>query len=1124
MATVALFAVLALAASANATPIWNVESEAMPTVFQPGDGAGDDAYYITLENIGNTSSSGTVTVVDRLPAAVTTAAAPGTQPAEISGQGEGQWSCSGGAGQSVVTCTGASTVAPLTSLYDNPEFYSSKADVARLDIPVQVSAGTVGRLENRITVEGGGAQRVTSVSTNPAGSSPSTFGVAYTSFRAVDETGQPMTQAGGHPWALTTAFQFNQALPEDPVEAASADTYENAANTEEAKTVVADLPLGLLGDPLATPRCSQRAFSENAPGIGGGSNLSACPSSTRVGVASLQAPGLTSGYQLDSLAPTPGHAAEFGLHYEGVPVTFFGDVARTSRGYVLRITAPVPQANIHALYLTFFGDPAAAFETGEQDTAFLTTPTDCAAGDEARTLQLHVDTWNNPGLGDPFNGDFTDSAWVPSSATLPPVEGCGSLTFHPSLDFAPSSAAEADTSQADEPSGYNANLEVPQTQAYSEPATPELKTVTATLPQGVSVSPSAANGLQACSNAQIALESNDPSACPLASQIGTAKVMTPLLEEALEGEVFVGEPECAPCTESDASEGHIFRLFIQVHSEKLGITIKLPGAVQANPSTGQLTATFKENPQLPFSDLELHFKNGPRAPLANPQTCGTFTTVSHLEPWSAPETPTAVSQSPFAITGCDASLPFAPAFGAGTASPAAGAYSPLSVTFARNDGEQDLGAITVTTPPGLLGKIAGIPRCGEAQANAGSCPAASQIGTTTVTAGPGSDPYTITGGKVYLTGPYKNQPFGLSIVVPAVAGPFDLGLVTVRASIAVNPATAALTVASNPLPQLVDGVPIRLRTVTVEVNRPALILNATDCAERAISATVTGEHPIGSAEAAKTSTVSSAYAASGCASLPFKPVLTAAADGKGSKAGGSALDVKLASAGLGQSNIAKLDLQIPKALSTRDSTLNKACAEAVFGANPAACPEGSVIGKATVHTPLLDSPLTGPVYLVSHGGTAFPNVEMVLQGEGMELDLDGKTAIKKGITYSNFESTPDAPFTSFETELSTGPHSIFTANVLAKDHYSLCGTNLVMPTKLVGQNGAVIEQTTKVALAGCKAAKPLTRAQKLAKALGSCRKYRRRWRRVRCEAQARSKYGAKHRTKKSSHGKRSKRP
>ncbi|MGO9469260.1 MAG: hypothetical protein ACLQVF_34475, partial [Isosphaeraceae bacterium] len=282
--------------------------------------------------------------------------------------------------------------------------------------------------------------------------------------------------------------------------------------------------------------------------------------------------------------------------------------------------------------VTFYGDPAAAFaeafsakEAEEaKETPFLTNPVDCAAGEEARTLQLHADSWPNPGVGDPFSPDFSDPNWLAASATLPPFEGCGALAFHPSLSFEPATAAEGGTTQADQPSGYNVNLEVPQNEEYAKLATPELKTAKVTLPAGLSISPSAAGGLEACSNEQIDLESDEPASCPHGSQIGTVKLTTPLLEAPLEGEVFLGQPECAPCSAADAEAGRLFRLFIQVHSSALGITIKRPGVARVDPATGQLTAEFKENPQLPFSDLELKLKDGPRAPLANPQTCGTF--------------------------------------------------------------------------------------------------------------------------------------------------------------------------------------------------------------------------------------------------------------------------------------------------------------------------------------------------------------------------------------------------------------------------------------------------------------------------------------------------------------------
>jgi hypothetical protein len=1103
---------LAFAAPAMAAPVWHVVSDARPTAFQTGDGAGNDEYRIDLQNLGSISS-GTITVVDHLPPGVSTAATPH----EGASFPHSKWSCSEGAGQTIVTCTSAVAVEPATATYNVVGPQSTLSAVVPIIIPVTVAGGTPAEtVANTVTVSGGGALNP-AVSSNTSAidtGAAAKFGTSFLNFQVVGAAGEPFAQAGGHPYAVTTDLAFNQELEPGATEVAltggaAEGGYKTVTGGEEAKTILTELPLGLVGDPQAAPRCSQRQFAESS-----GDNNSACPANTRVGVVFLEVPGLVGPYQVVNVAPGPGHAAEFGFHYETVPVVLAGDVVHSDRGYVLRVSSLVPQAHVGAVSLTFFGNPAAAFATGEKEIPFLTNPVNCSADEAARTLQLHMDTWTAPGIGDPFEPSFSDPNWVPSRATLPPVEGCGALHFNPSLSFAPGEAAQGGTTQADAPSGYDVNLEVPQTETYGELATPELKTTTVTLPEGLSASPSSANGLQACSDAQIALDSNQPGSCPLASQIGTVKVTTPLLEETLEGQVFLGGPACSPCGEADASEGHILRLFIQIHSEARGITIKLPGVVRANPQTGRLTTEFAENPQLPFSDLRLSFKGGPRAPLANPQTCGTFTTVSDLEPWSAPETPTKISESPFAITGCGSSMPFTPSFTAGTSSPAAAAYSPFSVTFSRSDGEQDLGGITVRTPPGLLGKIAGIPRCGEPEANAGSCGPESQIGTTVATAGPGSNPFTVTGGRVYLTGPYKGQPFGLSVVVPAVAGPFNLGDVVVRASIAVNPATSTLTITSDPLPQVKDGVPFRLRTVTVEANRPGFMFNATNCSEQTISATIAGEHAIGSSEAAKSSAVSSAYAASGCANLPFKPKLTAAAGGNASKVNGTSFNVKIESAGLGQANIAKVDLQLPVALPSRLTTLQKACAEAVFDANPAACDEGSVIGKATIHTPVLSSPLTGPAYLVSHGGAAFPDVEFVLQGEGITLVLDGKTDIKKGITYSRFETNPDAPFTTFETELPAGPHSALTAYVSgSKNPYGLCGTSLAMPTQLTGQNGAVITQTTNIAVTGCggvlSSKVKLTRAQLLRKALKACRKKKNKRKRIACERQAKKKYGPK---------------
>jgi hypothetical protein len=359
-----------------------------------------------------------------------------------------------------------------------------------------------------------------------------------------------------------------------------------------------------------------------------------------------------------------------------------------------------------------------------------------------------------------------------------------------------------------------------------------------------------------------------------------------------------------------------------------------------------------------------------------------------------------------------------------------------------------------------LAKIAGVPLCGEAQANAGTCGPESQLGTTSVLAGSGEHPLYVPGGRVYLTTGYKGQPFGLSIVVPAVAGPFNLGNVVIRAAIHIDPNTAQVTVLSNPLPQSRDGVPFRLRTVNVEINRAGgFTFNPTNCVQQSITATLTGAQ-------GASANVASPFAVTGCKTLPFKPAFSASTQAKTSKANGASLVVKVAQKP-GEANIHKVDLQLPLAFPSRLTTLQKACTEAQFNTNPAGCPEGSFIGTAKAVTPVLNASLVGPAILVSHGGAAFPDVKFILQGEGVEIVLDGKTDIKKGITYSKFETVPDAPISSFETVLPEGPHSILGTNIPASAKYSLCGQKLVMPTTITGQNGAQVTQSTNIAVTGC---------------------------------------------------------
>jgi hypothetical protein len=577
----------------------------------------------------------------------------------------------------------------------------------------------------------------------------------------------------------------------------------------------------------------------------------------------------------------------------------------------------------------------------------------------------------------------------------------------------------------------------------------------------------------------------------------------------LQGQLFIGEAECGSanypetCNDEYAEgkggpshEGKLYRLFLQARNPHDGVVVKVHGFNRVNTATGQITSVFEDQPQQPFELLHVKLKGGADAPLANPQTCGPAKTIAKLTPWSesglgglsgtkeiagsATEEPT----STFTVDGCPSTtMPFTPFFNAGTTgahATAAGLSPSFTLRLSRADREQDLSGVTVHMPLGLTGKIAGIARCGEAEvhaaeANTGECPAASKIGTVESGAGPGPDPF-YNEGNVYLTGPttLKNGvhgPFGLAVVTLAKAGPFNLGNVVVRSAIDIDPHTAAVTVTSDPLPQFKDGVQLRLREVIVNVNRAGFMQNPTSCSAQSVGTTLTGLQ-------GATAQVASPFGLAGCTGLPFKPTFTATTQAHTSKTEGASLDVKIAYPPGAYANIAKSLTELPVALPSRLTTIQKACVDTVFEANPAACDEGSVIGQATAYTPLLEKPLTGPAYLVSHGNRAFPDIEIVLQGEGITVDLDGLTDIKKGITKTTFESLPDSPISTFELNLPEGPHSALAAPA------SLCEEpSLNLPTVLTGQNGAVLKQNTNIAIIGCPPTVSLAKAKLAGNAL-----------------------------------------
>jgi hypothetical protein len=1098
-AVILVFLTAGASGSAAATPVWALRSVALPTNFAAADNqpctaeeADCNQYTITAVNVGTAPSTTEPTVInDALPPDVV-----------VKGVSEALATNPGEAGGNPLACTNSATT--VRCEYTEPVRPGS---ILVVSVVVTVEPGVGATVTNAAQIEGGGATSAqtappTTVSNTVDGAAPA-FGLQDFGVGVYDADGGFDAQAGSHPGAIVTTIAYNSETTHDS---------EKFHAVAEPKTTIVDLPLGFVGDPLAAGKCPESTLR-------GAHFVSPCPADSKVGTVTIDREGGELVEPIYNVTPEPGYPAEFGFEFDGTIVLLRARVLPSRRGYMLSVTVPdIPrssQVRVTGISIMFFGNPAEQDEVTDTPSAFATNPGDCGTG--PLTAEVQMNSWVDPGAWTAPVG-----ATMYESSQSKGVGGCEALLFEPKVDVTP------ETSQVDTPSGYEIALTVPQaSNLFPVDATPDLKNAELTLPVGVSVSPGAADGLVGCQERGpegIELgDADNPNSeeveegeelgpdgllrasaghCPQRSQIGEVEVDTPILEAPLHGHVFLAQPRCGgggqpACTEASAASGELFGVYLEAAGS--GVVIKLRGTVRVDPNTGRIATTVEDAPQFPFKDVKLNFNNGPRAPLSNPQTCGDTTTTSTLAPWSG--TSAATPSSSFALTGCSASQPFAPGFLAQTTLPTAGAFSAFAFTLSRQDGEQDLSSVQVRMPPGLLGMLSQVQQCPEPQASNGTCGPESLIGHTSVAAGAGSHPFWERG-NVFLTSSYKGGPFGLSIVTPAIAGPFNLGDIIVRAAINVDPHTAAVTVTSDPIPRIIDGVPLRIQTINVMVDRPGFIFNPTDCAQQQVAGAVAGALPDGTPGASVQ--VSTPFAVTGCKNLPFKPTLTATTQGNSTKAHGASLVVKVTSA-QGQANIAKTALILPIALPSRLSTIQKACVASVFEANPAACDAGANVGTATVHTPVLKSPLTGPAYLVSHGGAKFPDIEFVLQGEGVALVLDGQTDIKHGITSTTFESVPDAPVTTFEAKLPEGPHSALAANVAVAKRFSLCGARLVMPTTITGQNGAVVRQQTKIAISGCKATQT-TGSKTLAAALKACKKKRSKSKRRSCDAGARKRF------------------
>ncbi len=1052
------------AAAAPALPHWSILSQSEPSHFKAGDVT--DAYRLIVRNDGavHTAEMNKVTVDDVLPA--------GVNATDVEARAEGANGT--GSPRHELACA----IETVTCTYEESALHSQgplpPGTTIVMTITVSVAADVQGpRLKSVASVSGGGAPSASVAELTTVSPEPVPFGLSYLATEATQESGEGDTQAGSHPFELTASLGFNISFRE--VASEQNGGRESPLSSTSPKDLEVELPPGLVGNPSAVPRCSQQEFQAQ--------ERLDCPVDTQVGTLTAYFYGTfpSAVFPVYDIVPPPGQPVELGFTIAAighVPLFFqvrdnggkgdeYSLVARLNnipetgplQGAILTLWG-VPADGTHDLEREGttgqgrqqpqeFCKPKVEFKSGKEEQVlcpsgvaakpFLALPSSCSG--ETLGIGVFTDSWQGQ------SEDFPEAGQTPP--TLGPLTGCEHLSFSPLLTVQP------ETPQAGAPSGYTVQLHIPQNEDPTGLATPDLKDAVVTLPPGTVVSPSAGNGLQGCSEEQFEVHRLATASCPAASTIGTVQIVTPLLTTPLEGQVFLGRPACEPCSTSDAQEGKLVRLLVQAQGS--GVTVKLVGSVAIDQVSGDLTATFANDPQLPLEDLKLTLDGGPGAPLANASTCGVaLAASSQLTPYSS-ETPVQQPSEPFELTGCTPPQ-FHPSFVAGTTNNQAGAFSPTTVTVSRTDSDEDLQRIAVRLPQGLWATVSRVQRCAEAQAQAAACAPQSRVGSVSVLAGPGADPLLLNG-SVYLTGPYEGAPFGLAIVVPAVAGPLNLGTIAVRAALEVDPTTGSLTIASDPLPQSIDGVPLQIKTVSVEIEREGFTFNPTDCNRLAIEGTLT------SAQGAA-AVVSSPFQAANCATLAFKPKLTALTHARPSKADGAYLHVKVVS-GSGQANIAKLKVDLPKQLPSRLQTLHKACPAGVFEANPATCPRASVVGAATVVTPVLNNPLSGPAYLVSHGGEAFPDLEIVLQGEGVVLRLDGQTSIKRGITSSTFKALPDAPISTFDLVLASGPHSALGSDLPAKAKGSMCDQKLAMPVAITGQNGAVVKATTTIAVSGC---------------------------------------------------------
>jgi hypothetical protein len=834
-------------------------------------------------------------------------------------------------------------------------------------------------------------------------------------------------QAGEHAdLQLTISTPFNpDASPPGPAEA--------------VHSIDVDLPPGLVGDVSEVATCEPLDLA--APGNG----AAKCPVASQVGIArvivSTGNPEVTVKVGIFNVAHGPEVPARFGFNVFGAVALISPRVRPSDYGITAGSLAISQGAAFRFVETTFWGVPAdPVHDTARQPEGigqipggfnepspipastkaarvpFMTLPTRCETTPLSFTAR--ADSWEHLNVFD------TGTLTADKDGTPLVIEGCEKLPF------APSAALDPESSVADSPTGLDVEIEVPQSDDPYGLATAHVRKVAMTFPQGMTVSASSAQGLGSCSPQQISIGTNDAPQCPGSSKLGTVTIDTPLLTEPLLGSVYLAK-------QNDNPFNSLLALYIAAKGP--GFYLKLPGKVESDPLTGQLTTVFDNNPQQPFSKLHLHLTGGPRAALSTPRKCGTYTVRTVFTSWAS-EKPVISDSSMKVDQGCSAGSRFNPGLRAGTTDPTAGDSSSFILRVTRQDGEQNLAGIDVTLPEGLLAKLAGVPLCGDAQAATGDCPAVSQVGRTIVGAGAGPNPvYVPEAGKAptaaYLAGPYKGAPYSIVVKVPAQAGPFDLGTVAVRSGIYVDPVTARASVKSDTLPQILQGIPIAYRDVRVEVDRPGFIQTPTGCEAMKVESTIHGSD-------GATASPTASFKATDCGLLGFKPKLALKFTGPTHRSAHPALKATLTMP-KGGANIGKAVVTLPETEFLENAHIGTICTRVQYAAEQ--CPAKSVYGYAKAWTPLLDKPLQGPVYLRSSNHT-LPDLVASLDGQ-IHVDLAGRIDSPGGKIRNTFWAVPDAPVSKFVLTMKGGDKGLLVNNE------ELCKAKPRARAEFTGQNG-----------------------------------------------------------------------